>query len=100
MASRDEWTRRVARWRRSGLTANQFASREGLQLPSLYWWSSTLRRSAQTSPPVVEVVGLGAGGGSEGSTFEVTLPSGVRVSVPAGFATEDFRRLLAVLQAR
>lgn len=34
----------MARWRRSGLTARQFAESEGLSVFSLRWWSSQLAR--------------------------------------------------------
>jgi hypothetical protein len=38
--SRVWWSSRVARWRRSGLTARHFAESEGLSVFSLRWWSS------------------------------------------------------------
>jgi len=106
MANRAQWARRVSEWRESGLTAEKFANRRGLRLRSLYEWSSLLGREAgvvrgglAVQPSVVEVVGLGTAfqGAAIAAAFEVTLPSGVRVGVPAGFATDDLRRLLAVL---
>ena len=36
----------MARWRSSGLTSKEFATREGLKARSLLWWSSKLRREA------------------------------------------------------
>jgi hypothetical protein len=39
----------VAQWRRSGLTAAEFAVREGLSASSLRWWSSELGRGSRAS---------------------------------------------------
>jgi hypothetical protein len=45
--TRSWWTTTVARWRKSGLTAAEFASREGLSVWSLRWWSSELRHGTR-----------------------------------------------------
>jgi hypothetical protein len=45
--TRSWWTTTVARWRKSGLTAAEFASREGLSVGSLRWWSSELGRGTR-----------------------------------------------------
>ena len=100
-ATREQWAKRVESWKRSGLTAEQFAGREGLCVSTLYWWSSALQRKSVASvPPVVEVVGLAVDSADASRSFELVLPNGVRVIVPAGFAAGDLRRLLAVLEAR
>jgi hypothetical protein len=98
MATRAQWARWVGEWRQSGLTAEAFADRKGLRLPSLYDWSSRLGREARQAPPIVEVVGLQSASIGAPATFEIILPSGVRVGVPGGFACEDLRRLLAILE--
>jgi transposase len=98
MATRAEWSKRVERWRRSGLTADRFATREGLRLSSLYWWSSHLQRVA--TPPVVEVIGLASQTEPSSTSFEVVLPNGTRVIAPAEFRSEDLRRLLTALELR
>lgn len=56
--SRQWWERTIKRWRRSELTAQVFAEREGLALSTLRWWSSELgrgtrakRESAKTRSP-------------------------------------------------
>jgi hypothetical protein len=46
------------------------------------------------------VVGLPTASSSALPTFEVSLPSGIRVGVASGFAVEDLRQLLAVLEER
>ena|SRR5579859_5693521 len=42
--SRAWWAETVARWKSSGLTAEQFATGESLQVRTLRWWSSELQR--------------------------------------------------------
>lgn len=45
--SRQWWERTVKRWRRSRLTAQAFAEREGLAVSTLRWWSSELGRGTR-----------------------------------------------------
>src|SRR5512134_59333 len=45
--TRTWWRDAVARWKRSGLSAQSFAEREGLSARTLSWWSSTLRRDTR-----------------------------------------------------
>ncbi len=40
--SRAEWTAEVARWRRSGLGAAEYAAERGLKRSTLLWWSCQL----------------------------------------------------------
>ena len=40
-----KWQKRVRRWKRSGLTAEEFAEGEGLSPRSLTWWSWRLRKA-------------------------------------------------------
>jgi hypothetical protein len=42
MASRAQWRKRVAQWKKSGQTAEDFAAQEGLNPGTLRWWSSRL----------------------------------------------------------
>ena len=49
MASAAEWTRRVASWRRSGLSAEEFASGKDYRAKTLAWWSSELKRRERSS---------------------------------------------------
>ena len=41
------WIKAVQRWRRSGLTAGQFAERESVGERTLRWWSSQLSRDTR-----------------------------------------------------
>jgi len=45
--TRQWWQGTVTRWKRSGLTANAFASREGVVASTLLAWSSRLNRDTR-----------------------------------------------------
>jgi transposase len=45
----EQWRIRVRSWKRSGLTARQFAEIEGLSAGTLRWWSSRLRSKGAAS---------------------------------------------------
>ena len=100
MATRETWAARVREWKRSGLTAAEFAEREGLNASTLTWWSSQLGRStlAISRPPMVEVMVSPRADAS--SSLELVLASGVRVAVPVGFDEATLGRLLTVLEDR
>lgn len=97
-ATRERWATRVHDWKHSGLTAESYAQRAGLNAGTLLWWSSQLGRGDSRTPPVVEVV-MTPRGGVDGA-LEVVLASGIRVAVPAGFDQVTLQRLLAVLEGR
>ena len=65
--SREEWARRVARWRRSGLAAREFAERCGVNRHTLVHWAWRLGTEAAASAEVspsgrfVEIVGALSG---------------------------------------
>jgi hypothetical protein len=95
-----EWTRRVEQWRRSGLTRDAFAEREGISSPQLAWWSGRLRTLARggeagpaSSTTFVELVDAGGGLG-----VEVLLPGGALLRVPVGFDADTVTRLVGVLE--
>jgi transposase len=97
-ATRETWAKRVGDWKRSGLTAEEYAARTEVKASTLLWWSSQLNRSALTrvsaAPPVVEVVLASR----QSVGLEVALPSGARVAVPVGFDGPTLARLLSVLE--
>ena len=41
------WREALARWKRSGLTAEEFAELEGVRAGTLRWWSSQLRHGTR-----------------------------------------------------
>jgi hypothetical protein len=59
--SRQWWSKAIVRWRRSQLSAREFARREGVALSTLYWWSSELSPWFSHEARVADA---GAAGGS------------------------------------
>jgi hypothetical protein len=54
------WQGAVTRWRGSGLSAAQFAKREGVRASTLVWWSSQLSRGTRaehgaSAPAPIEI---------------------------------------------
>src|SRR5450432_2330747 len=109
-ANRDEWVKRVDRWRESGLTAEEFANELGCSRRSLVFWkwklgkgaratrvvsSAKVRRVAMTRLPLVELSPL-----ATPDRFELELVGGRRLTIPSGFEADTLRRLLAVLESR
>ncbi len=115
MATRAEWTERVKRWKRSGLSAAEFARREGLKAKQLHWWTWKLGASDGAPPPEeprflpVRVVSAPAPApsalaefvktspsGSAATAIEIALPNGRLVRVPPGFDPATLERVLAI----
>lgn len=111
MASRAEWTGRVARWEASGLSATAFAGRERLDPKRLVWWRWKLRTSSPPTPPTpprpspldflpVRVVEAAPAAVSAPpiavSPIEIVLPNGRVVRVPSGVDEAELERVLAI----
>lgn len=110
--ARETWRRRLERCRRSGLTTEEFARREGVSARTLTWWRWRLardgeqrsaarkaRRRKKGAVGFVEIVGATAMSTASSDAFE--LESGrYRVRVPARFEAEALERLLRVLEGR
>jgi transposase len=120
-ATRAEWARRVARWRRSGLSAKEFAAREGFNASTLTFWSwklGTLKGSVPqgrrtrggatpgrkqnhaTEPDASDAfVGFDlVAPRAASSDLELVLDDGLRVRVPAGFDAPTLERMVALLR--
>ena len=106
MATRTEWSGRVDRWHRSGLSAREFGAREGINPKRLVWWRWHLRTMNPRSLPdpsepevqflPVRIVDSLSPPGSVGATLEVVLPNGRVVRVPPGFDAAGLDRVLEV----
>jgi len=94
--SRAEWSKQIALWRKSGLTAREYAAKAGLNPGTLKFWKYALGKEARSCPefPLVEV--HSAAGRDD--RLEIALVSGHRVRVPGTFESDALRRLLAVLE--
>jgi hypothetical protein len=80
----------------SGASVAAFAARTGVSAWRLYHWRARLIGPAATSFVEIKTAapqGLGAG------AFEVVLPRGFVVRVPADFDAVALQRLVAVLEA-
>ena len=110
---REVWSKRVARWRESELTAKEFAAETGVNRHTLTHWAWRLggqgrgrgaaakRPRAAGTPKWIEVIGTGSTStGTADSGFEIGLASGRTVRVPTEFDAEALGRLLAVVDAR
>jgi transposase-like protein len=106
---RDEWRRRIERWKDSGLTAKEFAAETGINASTLQFWRYQLKRPMPVSgrrrapsdtagllSSIVEVRPPATAGDTR---FEVELANGRRLRVPAVYEASALRTLLAVLEA-
>jgi hypothetical protein len=86
----------IARWRASGTSKASFCREAGIATVTLGRWLRKLEveRAVERSPVLVEV---GRRERPVRDGYEVVLPGGVEVRVPAGFSDEDLARLLRVL---
>lgn len=113
--TRAAWARRVERWQHSGLTADRFAEREGVNARTLAFWKWRLKRDGAARPATgaahrrakrvafVELVApkpVAAAGEARSTSIEVLLPIGYRLRVAGGFERGVLTELLDVLEAR
>jgi len=107
---RDEWQKRVQRWKDSGLTAREFAAETGINAGTLQFWRYKLKQgirpaartkrkpsSNEILASLVEVPAPVAA--ADDRCFEIELGNGRRVRVGSGFDAETLRSLIAVLEA-
>lgn len=104
-ATGEEWAKRVAAWRASGLTAKQFAAEIGARASTLRWWVWHLGAGGKKAEPrgrrgFVEVVAPWSGARAASEAFELELRSGDRLRIPSSFDGEALRRLLGIVEGR
>ena len=122
---REQWAKRVERWKDSGLSAKEFAAELGINERSLSWWRWQLskgepttqpeqpeprrrrRRSPATSAAITKPATIPPLTFVEMATtsiskdaLEVILPTTVRICVRPGFDDGTLSRLLEVLERR
>lgn len=106
--TRAEWTKVVARYERSGLSAKAFAAREGISARSLSWWKWKLESDAEaedaapsgSASTAMSFLELRASHSiTTSSSFEVVLAaSGHVLRVPSGADLEEMSRLVDALE--
>lgn len=105
MAKASEWASRVASWRASGLTSNEFCKGRGYSPKSLLWWSCQLRRKGVETPSRTGGVRLARVIRSTPRASAVTTTvlieiEGARVAVSSGANAEMLRAVFDALRAR
>jgi hypothetical protein len=96
MANRDEWANRVRQWRASGLTAGEFATREGINANTLKWWSSRLRGAGEAK--FIDVTALVTP--PQVPALEVVVRGSVSLRVQPGFDAALLRAVVSALESR
>jgi len=105
---RDEWRKRVERWRDSGLTAKQFAAETGLNAGTLQFWKYKLARQDTPArsprrrvpaPVMSSLVELRPVSIAPDDRIELELTNGRRLRVSARFDAETLKALAAALEA-
>ena len=107
-STRAEWSKRVASWKRSGLSAKEFAARHGVRPRTLTWWRWRLGRRSKSAAltvrkaatPIAPLTFVEMTSSVRGEPFEVVLTSDVRIRVSIGFDERALVRLLDVLERR
>ncbi len=100
MTTEAAWTKRVAAWRASGLTAAAFSDGRGFAASTLRWWSSRLRSTTRPPQiPLARLVTRPSAAMERGAVIIVEL-AGARVLVPSGVVREDLALVLDALALR
>lgn len=113
--NRKEWSRRVTQWRRSRLTATEFADTIGVNRHTLAYWAWRLKkeataggtanggkREAARNPrfandsPGIALIELR--GTTPQERIELELNGGRRLRIPNDFESDALQRLLAVVE--
>jgi hypothetical protein len=112
---REEWAKRVERWRDSGLTTAEFAAELGINSRTLTYWAWALKREARgrkrtrgaknRKPVAAAAVGAPASvevqkevqNNAPRARFELEL-RGRRLHIPDGFDARQLRSLLEILE--
>ena len=118
-ANAQEWAKRVALWRESGLTAKEYAAAAGLNAGTLCHWAWKLGSDASSGEPsarpmpktppgdgakvrsaaLPRFVELSAATVTSSSTMLELVLGELRVRVPAGFDEQTLGRVLRIVGA-
>ena len=87
----------MARWRRSGLTATEFALREEVSARTLSWWASALHRDtrAKHGSSAIEPIEIAVKTAAMGASMEIAV-GGVVVRCELG---SDIAYVAALVRA-
>jgi transposase-like protein len=105
--SRTEWRKRIARWRDSGLSADEFAAEIGVNAGTLRQWKYTLNREERgradrkmsvDAASFVEVQNTEGALGATASMFQLELGRERRLHIGSDFDATALERLLSLLE--
>ena len=105
LARRSYWHETDARrivdaWRRSGEPVSRFAAGLGIDPRRVSRWATRLQDGTSDGVRFVPVRVAEARGGGRGAPIQIELAQDRRLHVPPGFAAEDLRCILALLDER
>jgi hypothetical protein len=100
----ETWKKRVASWRASGETAEEFSAGRPWSAKTLLWWSSRLGREGARSPtaPIVRLAQLVRGSvpverERGGSIVVEALDARLRITIELGAERDTVAAILGVL---
>ena len=95
--SREVWTRRVAEWKASGLTAAKFSGKYRLVEGSLKWWSWKLGSERKTAVSPLTFVEVTTAAQPEAIELVVGV---IQIRVPSDFDETALGKVLDVIERR
>jgi hypothetical protein len=99
-----QWAREVRAWKRSGLTADEYASERDFAATTLRWWSSRLKRERDGDSDGLRLVEVELvqerTSSADDSSWEITTAAGHRLHVAGPLSVELAQAVLAVLMAK
>ena len=97
----ETWKKRVASWRASGQSAEEFSDGRPWSPKTLRWWSSRLGRDAGSRTPVVRVAQLVRSPAADrGAVIVEALDMRLRVTVEPGAPADTVAAVLEILMPR
>ena len=105
VASRVYWREEEARqvveaWQRSDESVSRFAARLGIDRRRVSRWAARLAGTTGAEVRFVPVRVAEAPAAPQGAAIDLTLGHGPRLRLAPGFAADDLRRVLAILDER
>ena len=96
----ETWKKRVASWRASGETAEEFSEGRPWSPKTLRWWASRLGRDGASATPIVRVAQLVRSPAKRGAVIVEVLDARVRVTVEPGAPADTVGAVLGSLMPR
>jgi transposase-like protein len=92
------WRDHLRRWQQAGGTVRAYCRRHGLAEASFHGWRRTLAQRDRASQPPVTFVPVHLRHEAPATPLELILGDGRCLRIPAGFAPDSLRAVLAVLE--